>query len=121
MVRLRERPPEGPRAWLLRDDEVLASAEVATSHHARRKGLLGRSALDGVLVLPRTRSVHTFGMRFAIDAAYLAGDGTVLRVVTLRPNRLGPTVLRAARVVEAEAGRFGHWGVVPGQVLEVRT
>ena len=34
-------------AWLLRDGEVLASAEVAADRRARRQGLLGRDRVDG--------------------------------------------------------------------------
>ena len=68
-------------AWLVRDGEVLASLEVAGSRAGRARGLLGRDGIDGVLHLPDTRSVHTFGMRFDIDVAFLDAD---LRVVKMR-------------------------------------
>ena len=58
-------------AWLVRDDKVLGSLEVAEGTAARVRGLLGRDGLDGALLLPHTRSVHSFGMRFAIDVAFL--------------------------------------------------
>ena len=57
--------------WLLRDGEVLASLEVADTRAARRRGLLGRDGIDGALLLAPARSVHTFGMRFPIDVAWL--------------------------------------------------
>ena len=66
---------------------------------------------DGVLVLPGTRQVHTVGMRFAIDVAWCDEQGTVVRVATLAPNRLGAWVRRARTVLEAEAGRFDEWGL----------
>jgi uncharacterized protein len=55
---------------------------VATTRRAR---LLGLAFLDRVeagegLLIPRCRSVHTFGMRFALDLVFLA-EG---RVVDLR-------------------------------------
>lgn len=107
--------------WLLRDDRVLASLEVASSRSDRRTGLLGRDGFEGALLIEGTRSVHTMGMRFPIDVAHLDDDGTVLRCVTMRRHRIGMPVLRARKVLEAEAGSFARWGVCAGQVLEVRT
>ena len=34
-------------AWLVVEDRVVASVEVATTRSARRKGLLGRTGIDG--------------------------------------------------------------------------
>jgi uncharacterized protein len=49
---------------------------------ARLLGLAGLRALPpGTgLLLPRTRSVHTFGMRFALDLVWLDSAGQVVRV-----------------------------------------
>lgn len=105
--------------WLLRDGEVLASAEVATTRAARRRGLLGRPAVDGVLVLERCRQVHTFGMKYPIDVVFCDRQNRVLRVVTLKPGRVSRPVLRARRVVEAQGGAAARWGVVVGDVLEL--
>lgn len=105
--------------WLLRDGEVLASAEVATTRAARRRGLLGRPAVDGVLVLEPSRQVHTFGMKYPIDVVFCDRQNRVLRVVTLKPGRVSRPVLRARRVVEAQGGAAARWGVVVGDVLEL--
>ena len=105
--------------WLLRDGKVLASVEVASARGDRRKGLLGRDGFEGTLLIERTRSVHTIGMRFPIDVAHLDDEGTVLRVCTMGRNRIGWPVRGATRVLEAEAGRFRHWELAPGQVLEI--
>jgi len=106
--------------WLLRDDQVLASLEIAASRRDRRRGLLGRDGLEGALLLERTRSVHTIGMRFPLDVAHLDDDGVVLRTCRMARNRVGVPVLQARRVLEAEAGSFARWDLQPGQVLEVR-
>jgi uncharacterized membrane protein (UPF0127 family) len=106
--------------WLVRGNDVLASLEVAESRAARRRGLLGRDGIDGALLLQPARSVHTIGMRFAIDVAHLGPDGTVLRVATMKPWRIGAPVPAARSVVEAEAGSFARWGVALGDVLEVK-
>ena len=107
-------------AWLLSDANVLASGECATTCAERRKGLLGRDSLDGAIVLERCRWVHTIGMRFAIDVAFLDSDDLVIRTVQMPRRRIGLPVPRARRVIEAEAGAFARWGVHVGDVIEVR-
>ena len=100
---------------------MLASLEIASTREERRRGLLGRDGIDGALLIEGTRSVHTLGMRFPLDVAHLDADGLVLRTCTMPRQRIGRPVLRARRVLEAEAGAFARWELCPGQVLEVRT
>ena len=107
-------------AWLLRDGDVLAAAEVASSISSRLRGLLGRDGLDGALVLRPARSVHTIGMRFAIDVAFCDRDLRVLSVCTMRPHRMGAPRPKAKVVIEAEAGAFERWGLRVGDQLELR-
>jgi uncharacterized protein len=54
------------------------------------RGLLGRSLLaeNQALLLERTRSIHTFGMRFPILAVLLDGELVVRSVRALPPARL---------------------------------
>ncbi|MCK7628226.1 DUF192 domain-containing protein [Streptomyces sp. RS10V-4] len=94
--------------------------EVAASYRARTRGLLGRDGIAGALLLTPASGVHTFGMRFAIDVAYLDREFRVLAVRTMRPGRLGRPRLRARHVLEAEAGAMARWGVRPGVRVEVR-
>lgn len=106
--------------WLVHDGNVLASACVARTRAERRRGLLGVDVVEGVMVLP-VRSVHTVGMRCAIDVAFCDGAGRVLRLATLPPGRVTRPCWSARRVVEAPEGAFASWGVRVGSVLEVRT
>ncbi|MGH9068965.1 MAG: DUF192 domain-containing protein [Acidimicrobiales bacterium] len=106
--------------WLLRGGEVLATVEVADTLPSRVRGLLGRDGLDGALLLRPARSVHTLGMRFPIDVAYLDADLVVQGVATMRPHRLGLPRVRCACVVEARAGAFERWRLVPGDHLELK-
>jgi uncharacterized membrane protein (UPF0127 family) len=94
-------------------------AEVARGRAGKARGLLGRNGLDGGLLLPGVRGVHTLGMRFTIDVAFLDGDGTVIDTVRLRPWRLARTRWRARSVVEAEAGSFERWDVRIGSTVRV--
>lgn len=107
-------------AWLLRDGDVLASLEVATSRRGRSRGLLGRDGFDGALLLRPCRSVHTLGMRFPLDVAYCDADMTVLKVVRMGRFRVGMPVPRAQCVIEAEAGSFVRWNLRPGDELDVK-
>jgi uncharacterized membrane protein (UPF0127 family) len=99
------------------DGRPVASLEVAGTRAARRRGLLGRDRIDGAMWFPRTSWIHTVGMSFAIDVAWCRSDGTVVRTLTVAPNRLCRPVLRARVVVETAAGAFARWGVAPGSRL----
>lgn len=73
----------GPRGLWLR-------TSVPETRRERMRGLLDRSSLDPdeALLLERTRSVHTFGMGFAIAAALLDRDCVVRAVVRMPPRRV---------------------------------
>ena len=107
-------------AWLVRDGDVLASAEVARRMWERTQGLLGRDAVTGALVLRPCRQVHTLGMRFPIDVAFCDREGVVLRTVTLSPWRVTRVVWRSGFVVEAAAGSFDRWHLRAGDTVEVK-
>jgi len=104
---------------LLRSGEELSPVEVCENRASRRRGLLGRDGIGWALLLPSTSSVHTFGMRFAIDVAVCDRDLIVLRTATMVPNRLGRPSLRGRAVIEAEAGTFARWGLAAGDHLAV--
>jgi uncharacterized membrane protein (UPF0127 family) len=106
--------------WLVRDGDVLATAEVAREPRDRRRGLLGRDSFDGAFVIRHCRNVHTFGMRFPIDVAFCDVEGAVLRTSSLRPWRVSAVVWRAAFVVEASAGAFERWRLEAGDRIELR-
>ena len=105
--------------WLVSDGHVIASLEIPEDRRARRRGLLGRDGIEGAIVI-EGRSIHTFGMRFAIDAAMLDDDGTVLAITTVRPSRVTRPRRGVRRIVEARAGAFDRWGVRVGDQLELR-
>jgi uncharacterized membrane protein (UPF0127 family) len=102
------------------DARVLASVEIADARSARRKGLLGRDGLDGALVLRPCRWVHTIGMRFPIDVAFVSDDGEVVKTMQMHQRRIGVPVWRASTVIEAEAGAFARWGLRVGDIVELR-
>jgi uncharacterized membrane protein (UPF0127 family) len=72
---------------------------VAATARARLLGLSGLPARPPCgLLLPRTRSVHTFGMHFALHLVWLDARGRAVRVdAAVPPRRLRSC--RAARAV----------------------
>ena len=113
---------------------VVAEAEIAADAGARTKGLLGRdgmkerdgmdekgNATDSVLVLEPAGWIHTLGMRFAIDVAYVDRRGRVLSVRMMKPWRVGMPRLRSRQVLEAAAGSFARWNLKAGDLVEVKT
>ena len=88
---------------------ILDKLKLADSYSKRLKGLLGRSSLsngEGLIIRP-CNSIHTYRMKFAIDVLYVDKKNTVLKVVdSIKPDRLGPLILKSAYVVEASAGAF---------------
>jgi len=106
--------------WLVRDGEVLASLEVATSWRDRRKGLMGRDGFDGALLLRPCASVHTAGMHFDIDVAFCDDDLKVVETVRMRRWRVGRPRPGARSVLEAQAGAEAPALEGPGDQLEVK-
>jgi uncharacterized membrane protein (UPF0127 family) len=87
---------------------------VARSRRARLLGLalLPRAPPAGwALVLPRCSSVHTVGMRFALDLVFLDAGGRVLRVARGVPPWRVVSCRGAAAGVEAPPGGRG---LIPG-------
>ena len=78
----------------------------ARSFRERRRGLAKMTPLPpgyGLRIF-KCNSIHTFGMRFALDLVWLARDGRVLRVDHDVPARRMKLCARARSVVETRAG-----------------
>jgi uncharacterized protein len=101
------------------DSGVLVASNVAVADSFRRRlrGLLARPAIkegEGLLLLD-CDSVHTVGMGYAIDVAFLDADRRVVRSIDgLRPWRFGLGGAHATHALELPAGRLRETGTVPG-------
>lgn len=103
------------------DGRLLCTGSLADRPHTRLRGLMGRRELpqdEGLLIRPAP-SIHTFFMRFAIDAVFLDRE---LRVVGVE-RRMGPGRIAgrkgARAVLELAAGRASALGVRDGERLRV--
>lgn len=85
---------------------IAASVEIAQTSAARRRGLLGRDGLPkgSALIITRCNAIHTIGMRFAIDVAFVDAEGCVRKIVQwLQPRRIA-IAPRAGVTIELAAG-----------------
>jgi uncharacterized membrane protein (UPF0127 family) len=81
---------------------------VAGTFRARLLGLAWVTDLpdDCGLLIPGCNSIHTFGMRFALDVAFLGSDGAVLREVKGVPPRRVVRCRGASAVLERRAANL---------------
>jgi hypothetical protein len=106
--------------WMMSDSRVVASVNIARTRRARGRGMKAFADASVPLVIERCGWVHSLGMRFAVDVAYLDVDDSIVAIGHLKPNRLALPVRRAVRVVEATPGAFERWGLAVGDTLAIR-
>jgi len=93
--------------------------KTVTSYYARIKGLLGTRQhqldFDALHIIP-CKGIHTFGMKYAIDLAFLDAQGKVISLRTnIAPNRVCPSPLGTKSVLERPAGK-AFW-LSPGDYI----
>ena len=103
-----------------RTQEVIAAdVELALTRRQRKKGLLGRGGIgehEAMLISP-CLAVHTVGLGFPIDVAFVDRNGVAVRLVHgLQPWRLAGSA-RAHSVIELAAGRLAACNVKVGDRL----
>jgi hypothetical protein len=111
----------------LEQGPVLAQGAWATENTFERvQGWLKRDSIEpgeGLLICP-CASIHTFGMRFAIDVVFLDRRGCLLKIVpNVGPSRLvwgpwrGVLLPFSVQVLELPAGSLAAAGASPGRRL----
>jgi len=87
--------------------------------YSRFRGLRGRNNLRAgeAMVLDPCRQVHTFGLRFSIDAVFRDRDETVVHVQTLTPRRISRFVRNARTCIELPDGQASLCGLEVGVSL----
>ena len=106
-----------------RTREILLGDKVRTASTflSRFVGMLGTDAIadgEGLWIVP-CRSVHTLGMRYPLDVAFLDARGVVVGILEgLPPNRVGRIFRDARGALELRSGILAATGTVPGNRLE---
>lgn len=94
-------------------------AAVAATSAERRTGLLKRTALlpgEGLWIAP-CECIHTFGMKFSIDVAFLSKKRKVIKVVSEIPKRRIALAVWAHSVVELPTGTLAQTKTCAGDQL----
>lgn len=106
-----------PRSVVIRRPAATLHVHCARTFLRRALGLLATARLadDAGLLIRPCSSIHTFGMRYTIDAVFLDARGTVLAVhPLLAPWRIA-TCRHAHAVLELAAGTAARTGLQPGE------
>ena len=106
-----------------RTREIVLGDKVRTVRTllSRLVGLLGTAAIadgEGLRIVP-CRGVHTLGMRYPIDVAFLDARGVMIGILEgLPPSRIGRVFRGARGALELRSGIHVATGTVPGDRLE---
>ena len=94
---------------LIQDGTKSARFRLATGLFQRVRGLLGTKANKEILLLAPCKDIHTVGMRYAIDVAFIDQSGTVVLV----RRGVGPgkriACKKAVAVLERSADTQSAW------------
>lgn len=94
---------------------------ITETHPERARGLLGRDGLpagEAMLIVP-CKSIHMFGMRFAIDVVFLSRDDAVLGIRRhVKPWRIALAPRGTVATLEMPSGAAPS-DLVPGDRIEI--
>ena len=105
--------------WTLDICGDVESIELATTARDRLKGLLFKDPDDITRLLIPCHDVHTFGMRYPLDIAFISREGKVLDVYRNVATRRRIKNKRASLVAE-RFSRDGEW-LKEGDVVRIGT
>ncbi len=105
-----------------RGTTLAACARLADNFLQRAKGLLFTRSLDcgqGLYLMP-CRSIHMFGMAYAIDAVFLDKDGLVVGLVeNIQPGQVSAYFKSACGCLELPVGTVASTGTTVGDQVEM--
>lgn len=102
---------------------VSTDAELARNWWRRMRGLLGtaRLAAGQALILQPCPSIHTWGMRYAIDVAFIDRNYRIIKMIhSIQPWRMSPIMWQAIAAIEVPAGTLRQTGTLEGHRLAWR-
>jgi len=101
---------------------IAESIEPAITFFKRLKGLMFLQQLSpgyGLFLHP-CKSIHTFFMKFPIDALYLDRDWKIVGIEEqLEPGKIGKKFIGAVSVIELESKSIQSKGIKEGQILKL--
>ena len=97
---------------------------IARTHWSRFRGLMATDSSrfsrgQGLWINP-SRGIHTFAMRFPIDAVYLDRERIVIHIEEgLKPWRMAAVRIQAASVLELPTGTVSESQTVVGDQVDI--
>lgn len=111
------------RCVVQRDESILFSDVKIADHFATRLiGLLKTAGLNENqgLLLNKCSQIHTFGMKFSIDAIFLSKDGEILHIEkALAPGKVSPHISKTVWVLEVRSGSCDRLKIDLNQQLTI--
>ncbi len=100
---------------------IASEAKFATSFITRLKGLLGTKRLDKgkALVISPCSSIHTVGMKYAIDVVFLDTHDRIVKIINDMPAGKFSLCRDSSYVIELPAGTIQATGTVIGDKLSL--
>ncbi|MDE1182023.1 DUF192 domain-containing protein [Paraburkholderia sp.] len=104
---------------IVQDCDTGIKVSITETARERMRGLLGRDRLlsSEALLLRPCRSIHTFGMRFAIDVIFLDRHNRIVAIHHDISKRRMLLSLRATQTLEMTAGSARQLRMVVGEQL----
>ncbi|NLH95766.1 MAG: DUF192 domain-containing protein [Clostridiaceae bacterium] len=103
---------------------LAADCKTASTFFARLRGLQFRKRFPpghGLLLVP-CNSIHTFFMRFPIDAVFLDRENRVVHICEgIKPWRVSGMIRSARCVLELPAGTVSATGTARGDMLDIQS
>ncbi len=108
--------PRGPKGYAFnrtRNTYLATDLLIAQTHWSRYRGLMATDSSrfshgQGLWINP-SHGIHTFAMRFPIDAVYLDRDRIVIHIEEgLKPWRMAAVRVQAASVLELPTGTISE-------------
>lgn len=106
---------------VLKIEDIKISLFDANSFFLRLSGLIGREVDDykGLILAP-CNQIHTFFMKYPIDALFVSEDNTILHIEeNIKPNKIIKKVKNAKSVVELKDGMSKKIGLQAGSKINI--
>ncbi len=119
--------PRGPKGYAFnrtRTTYLATDLVIARTHWSRFRGLMATDSSrfsrgQGLWINP-SHGIHTFAMRFPIDAIYLDRDRIAIHVEEdLKPWRMAAVRIAAASVLEVPTGTIRESFTVLGDQVDI--
>ncbi len=120
-------PPRGLKGYAFnrtRTTYLATDLHIARSHWSRFRGLMATDASrfprgQGLWISP-SHGIHTFAMRFPIDAVYLDRERIVVHIEeNLQPWRMAAVRVHATSVLEVPAGTVRESQTALGDQIDI--